>query len=223
MALLKEIQVLLRKEFVLEWRQKTALNGILLYVLGTVYICYMSFNLKRGQLNPATWNALFWVILLFAAVNAMAKSFLQESQGRYLYYYSVCSPESVILSKIVYNMALMATISGLALLFYSLVMGNPIQDLPMFLLNLVLGTFGFAATLTLVSGIAAKAGNNLALMSVLSFPLLIPMLLMLIKISKSAIDGLEQSLVYDEIGVLLAINAIVAVLSWVLFPYLWRS
>ncbi len=223
MALLKEIPVLLKKEFILEWRQRSALNGIILYVVSTVFVCFMSFGLKRGQLTPATWNALFWVILLFTAVNAVAKSFMQERYGRFVYYYSVCSPEAIIISKMIYNACLMLVLSALAFGFYALVMDNPVQDLSLFILNLLLGSLGFAGSLTLISGIASKTNNGNTLMAIMSFPVVIPMLLMLIKVSKSAIDGLDQSLSFDEIGVLLAINAIVGVLSYVLFPYLWRS
>jgi len=52
---------------------------------------------------------------------------------------------------------------------------------------------------------------------------MLPMLLMLIKISMHAIDGLERSLIYDELTTLVALNAIVLALSYLLFPFLWRS
>jgi hypothetical protein len=43
------------------------------------------------------WNSLYWIIILFSAVNAVAKSFVQEHQGRQLYYYMIASPEAIIL------------------------------------------------------------------------------------------------------------------------------
>src|SRR5690606_28057535 len=104
---LSEIRTLLWKEFLLEWRQKYAINGMLLYLASTILVCYMSFNLKPNQLNALTWNALFWIILLSTAVNAVAKSFLHERYGRMFYYYSLVSPQSVILSKTIYNLVLM--------------------------------------------------------------------------------------------------------------------
>jgi heme exporter protein B len=75
----------------------------------------------------------------------------------------------------------------------------------------------------MVSGIATKAGNNSVLMAVLSFPVIIPMLVLLIRVSKNAMDGLDRGLSSDEIITLLAINAIVLAVSYILFPYLWRS
>jgi heme exporter protein B len=93
MKLTNEIIALLKKEILLEWRQKFAINGILLYLGSTVFVCYLSFGVKGNKLSPYVWNALFWVILLFASVNAIAKSFIQERHGRQIYYYSLLSPQ----------------------------------------------------------------------------------------------------------------------------------
>ena len=43
-----------------------------------------------------------------------------------------------------------------------------------FLLAVVLGGIGFAAVLTLISAIAARAGNGIGLMAILGFPLVLP-------------------------------------------------
>jgi heme exporter protein B len=102
-------------------------------------------------------------------------------------------------------------------------LGNPVADLPLYLTGLALGAVGFASVLTMVASIAAKAENSGTLMAVLSFPVIVPMLLMVIRLSKNALDGLDRSVSYDEIITLLAIDAIVVALSTLLFPYLWRS
>jgi heme exporter protein B len=220
---LNEVKTLIWKELTLEWRQRYALSGMLLYVVSTVFVCYLSFNLKRNLLTPIVWNTLFWIIMLFTAVNAIAKSFAQERYGRLLYYYTLSSPQAIILSKIIYNSLLMTGLSLTGFLFYMMVMGNPVGNLSIYLLSIILGSLGFASTLTMVAAIASKAENNGALMAILSFPLIIPMLLMVIKMAKNALDNLDMSANQDEIVTLLAIDAIVIALSLVLFPYLWRS
>jgi heme exporter protein B len=75
----------------------------------------------------------------------------------------------------------------------------------------------------MISAIASKAGNSGALIAILGFPVIIPLLIVLIKLSKNAMDGLDQSVSYNEIGVLAAINVIVITASLILFPYLWRE
>ena len=181
----KQIKYLIIKELKLELRNKYALGGILLYVVSTVFVSYLSF---KKIVTPSTWNALFWIILLFASINAIAKSFITETKGRLLYMYTLASPQAVILSKIIYNSLLLIVLSGLCLLAYSLFIGNIIQDLPLFLVTLLLGSLGFSSLLTMVSGIASKAGNNFTLMAILSFPIMIPLLMVLMKLSKNAIE-----------------------------------
>jgi heme exporter protein B len=218
--MIKEIKHLIEKEVMLEWKQKYAFNGILLYIVSTVFICYLSF---KQIIDVSTWNALFWIILLFAAVNAVAKSFMQESRGRQLYMYTIVSAQAVILSKIIYNILLLLIISFINLLFYSLFIGNIVEDMPMFMLGLLLGSAGFASVLTLVSAIASKAGSNTTLMAILSFPILIPMLITIIRFSKNSIDGLAASVNYQFIILLLGLNVLVIALAFLLFPYLWRD
>ncbi|WP_207425785.1 heme exporter protein CcmB [Pedobacter sp. SYSU D00535] len=219
MNLVAQVKHLLKKEVVLEWRSKYAFNGILLYVVSTIFVCFLSFK----KVDPITWNALFWIIMLFASVNAIAKSFLQESKGRQLYYYSLVSPQAVILSKIIYNILLMLLLSVIAFVFYTLVFSNPVGDPLFYFLAILIGSFSFATVFTMISGIAAKANNSGALMAILSFPVIIPLIMVLIKFSKNAMDGLDRTVSYNEIGVLVAINIVVMTVSLLLFPYLWKD
>ena len=219
MNLFGQVKFLIQKEIILEWRSKYALNGILLYVVSTIFVCFLSFK----QINPITWNALFWIIMLFASVNAIAKSFIQENKGRQLYYYSIASAKAVILSKIIYNIFLMLLLSTIAIVFYMLVFHNPIGDPVFYFLAVLIGSISFATVFTMISGIASKASNSGALMAILSFPVIIPLLMVLIKFSKNAMDGLDRSVSLNEIGVLAAINLIVVTVSLLLFPFLWKE
>lgn len=217
--LFTQVSNLVAKEIKLEMRNKYALGGILLYVVSTVFVSYLSF---KKIINPATWNALFWIILLFASINGVAKSFIGETRGRLLYLYTLASPQAVILSKIIYNLLLVSVLSALCLLVYSLFIGNIVQDMALFSITLFLGAFGFSSLLTMVSAIASKTSNNFTLMAILSFPIMMPLLMVLIKLSKNAIDGLD---LWDTNGllILLFLNVIIVALSYLLFRYLWRD
>jgi heme exporter protein B len=219
--MLKEIKTLIFKDLQLEWRQKYAINGMLLYIVSTIYICYMSF--KSNEINAITWNTLFWIIILFTAITSISKSFIQDREGRLLYLYTLVSAESIIISKIIYNTLLLTVLSSLGFAFYSIIMSNPVEDNLMYYFSIIFGSIGFASTLTLVASIASKSENSAMLMAILSFPIIIPLLLLILKVSKNAMDGLDRSTSYDELLILTAIDAIVIVLSVILFPYLWRS
>ncbi|MEY4903844.1 MAG: hypothetical protein RLZZ292_1659 [Bacteroidota bacterium] len=217
--MLKEIFFLLKKDLTLEWRQKYAISGILLYVFSTIFVVYTSFI----RVQPNVWNVLFWIILLFASVNAIVKSFVQENGNRQLYYYQLANPTAVILSKIIYNSLLLLLLSFLTYGLFSLVVGNPVKDYTQFFIALLLGSLGFAITFTFVSAISAKANNSATLMAVLSFPIIIPIIMTLVKISANALRLLNDTSVEKDMLILVSIDVILVSMAFILFPYLWKD
>lgn len=218
--LVAEIRHLVAKEFYLEWKNKNTLMGILLYVVSTIFVCYLTF---KQVIDVSTWNALFWIIMLFASINAVSKGFLQESEGRQLYYYTLASAEAIILSKIIYNILLMSVLALMSFMFYSLFLGNIVEDIPWFLLGVVMGSAGLASAFTMVSAIAYKANNNGVLVAILGFPLILPLMLVIIKFSNEALVGVERLSSIGNLLIISLLNIIIVVLSYLLFPYLWRD
>jgi heme exporter protein B len=216
----KEFIALVGKEIQLELKQKYVINGILLYLISTIFVTYLAFE---NAINPETWNSLFWIILLFVAVNGISKSFLQESRGRYLYYYTIASPQSVVLAKILYNLLLMLLLSLLAFGFFMLLMGNDIVNLPLFLVTLLLGSFGLSSVLTMVAAIASRASQNFSLMAILSFPIILPLLGTLMKVARQAMVQPGWEGIGDLVVILVTINTAVVILAYLLFPYLWKD
>lgn len=215
-----EVKALIKKEIKTEWQQRYAFGGMLLYIASTVFVCKLSFNTID---SPLTWSALFWIIMLFAAVNAVTKSFLAENAGRTLYLYTLASAQSIIVAKIIYNSLLMLLLSVICFGVYALLLGNPVTNSWLFFVTVIVGNLGFASLLTMVSAIAAKAANNFSLMAILSFPIMLPLILTLIKLTKFAIDGIALSVCIKYLITAFCINIIIVVLAYMLFPYLWRD
>lgn len=216
-------KALLAKEFTLELRRRSVISGLVLYLFSTAFICYLTFSLKQNQITPLVWSALFWITQLFTVINTVAKSFLGEKRGREIYYYSIASPGSIILSKIIYNSILTLLLGFTGYALFILLLKNPVVDLLFFSITLALGAIGFAASLTLISAIASKANNSHLLMAILSFPIIISVLLITVKVTKNCIDGLDRSVSTNDLLSLLAINCLVTAASYLLFPYIWRS
>lgn len=219
---MKEIKSLIWKDIKLELRQQHNINTMILFMVATIFLCYFSF-LNVNSLEPITWNTLFWIIMLFSAINTASNSFIKENSGRYLYYYQLAKPTSIILAKISFNFILLLSLSLVGFGIYQMFLGSYVQDYALYFLALVLGTFGLSSSLTLIAGIASKTSNSSGIMAVLSMPILLPLIGMLIKLSKNAMDGLDVSASYDEIMTIFGIDLIVLALSYLLFPYLWKS
>jgi heme exporter protein B len=216
---LKTLLILLRKEFLLEFRQRYAISGIVLYVFSMIFVVYVA----SIKVQPPVWNVLFWLIVLFASINAVVKSFVQESGARQLYYYQIADPAMLLLAKTLYNTLLLLVLSGLAFVIYSFVAGNPVKDYGLFSLILLLGSFGFSIAFTFIASIAAKANNSATLMAILSFPVILPILLTLVRLSAIALRLMQDTSYERDIINLLAIDAILMTLTFVLFPYVWKD
>lgn len=218
---MKEIRELFRKDLMLELRQKYAINGILLYVLSTIFVAQLCFG---RVIDENTWIALFWIILLFAAFNAVSKSFVQESASRRLYYFMLAPAVAVVLSKMLYNASLMVVLGLLSLLIFIVFMGFPVFNLALFLPAFILGCFGLASALTMVSAIASRSGNNAALMAILGFPVVIPLLLLLINASSFSLKKTLLTVdILKNLSSILLIDVVIVTLAVILFPYLWRD
>ena len=221
MHLAREVKYLIQKDLLLEWRSKYTINGVLLYVVSTIFTCYLSFV---SLSDPLAWNALFWIIMLFASINGVSKSFLQETKGQQIYNYVLASPAAILISKTIYNILLMLALTTIALAFYTLVFDTfTPPDLSLYYVAIIFGSLSFSTVFTMVSAIASKAGNGGMLMAILSFPIIIPVLILLIRLAKNAVDGLPWENSYDEMGMLAIVNVLTVATSLLLFPYLWRD
>jgi heme exporter protein B len=176
-----------------------------------------------GQPEEDVWNGLFWMIQLFVCVNAVAKSFLQESKGRMLYFYSIAGPRDFILSKLLFNALLMLVMSIMSLLLFLVLLGNPLKQPLQFVGIATLGGVSLSVVFTFLAAIAAKAQQQSALMAILGFPIIIPQLLLLMKIATIAFSSVIQAGLGQMVLLLIALDLMVIVLSIILFPFLWKD
>lgn len=221
MSFVRETAALFRKEVLLEWKQKYALNGMLLYALSMVFV--VSIGLQRN-LPPQAWNVIFWIIMLFVSVNAVAKSFMGERTGQLLYLYGLAGPRAIIVAKILYNCCLLVGITVVTIVFYLFLSGSgKIVDPVQYAVVIGIGSLAFASNLTLVSAIASKAQNQATLLAVLSFPIMIPEMLVGMSASSKAIQGLPWSESLSEIIFSACFVVIIGAVSVILFPFLWKD
>jgi len=200
----KHIWSLFRKDVLLEVRQQYSFYGILLYIAATVFVLFMAID----EPETKVWNGLFWVIQLFICINAVAKSFLQESRARMLYFYTIASPANFVLAKLLFNSLLMLVMSLLALMLFTLFLGNPLVKTWSFIGLVLLGGWSLSLIFTFLA--------------VMGFPLIIPQLILLMKISNAAFNPV-LTIHASNILLLVALDAMVILLATILFPFLWKD
>lgn len=215
----KQILTLVKKDLLLEVRQQYTFYGILLYVASTIFVIYLSL----GQPETQVWNGLFWIVQLFVCVNAVAKSFLAESKGKMLYFYSIAGATDFVLSKLIFNTILMLLMSMVSLLLFLLLLDNPLENILLFVGVTCLGGISISLVFTFLAAIAAKAQQQAALMAIMGFPIILPQLLLLMKISTPAFATVVQEGWWQMVLLLAALDAMVVILALILFPFLWKD
>ena len=216
---INNIYTLLKKDLLLEFRQQYTFFGILLYIASTTFVIYLTMGLPDDKV----WNGLFWVTLLFICINAVARSFLQEGRGRMLYFFTIASPVDFIFSKLIYNSILMILMSGLSLLLFTLLLGNPLTHGLLFFGISCLGGISLSLVFSFLAAIAAKAQQPSAIMAILGFPLIIPQILILIKIANIAFADIVQNGLPQLVGLLAGFDLMIVALAYILFPFLWKD
>ena len=169
------------------------------------------------------WNGLFWMIQLFICVNAVAKSFLQESRGRMLYYYSICGAKNFILAKLVFNAGLMMIMSLVSLVLFRLLLGDVLLHPWLFAGIVCLGAISFSLVFTFLAAIAARAQQNAAMMAILGFPLIIPQIMLLMRLSVIAFADVIQESLPQIVLLLIALDLMIIALAIILYPFLWKD
>lgn len=210
---------IMKKDFDIEIRQRYAIAGIFLFAVTTAYFIYKAFN----QLEAMEWNILVWLIILFAGINAIVKSFVQERKETYLYYYSVFGPLEVIVAKLIYNYFFILFLTLVVILTFTVLFDNPVKDYPLFLKGLLLGTLGISSVFTFVSSVSGAGSSNSTMMSILSLPLVLPSVLLMERITAVAMRLAMDSTIVKDLYILASIDLLIIGMIILIFPTLWKA
>lgn len=200
-------------------RQKYALAGVVLFAIGVVFIICKSF----GEISPRLWGTMLWVVTIFAGVNAIVKSFVQEEASTYMYYYATVHPLENLIAKLIYNTIFLLGLIAVIVVSLILFAGNPIKDWTLLLQAILLGGTGMSIVFTFVSSISGAAGQSSTVMSILALPLVLPILLLLIKTTSVALRLIQDSAIGKDLVMLAGIDVVVLGAVIVLYPIVWRG
>jgi len=209
----------MKKDFDIEIRQRYAIAGIFLFAVTTAFFIYKAFN----KLTALEWNILVWIIVLFAGLNAIVKSFVQERKETYLYYYTLFGPLEVIIAKLIYNYLFTIFLTGVVIFTFTILFGNPVKDYSLFIKGLLLGTLGISSVFTFVSSVSGAGSSSGTMMSILSLPLVLPSVLLLERITAVAMRLIQDTTIGKDLYILASIDLLIIGMIILIFPTLWKA
>ena len=210
---------LVKSEIRTEFRRSYSIYGVLLFVVAAAYISYVLIGSASSQM----WLAIFWLVVIFSAVQAVTSSFFHSPDSHVNYLKTVVRPEAFIMSKVAYNSIYLLLIIVLSILLLSLWLDQQLANtirigLPAFIVGV-----GLTGIISLSSEISRTSGNRSTLVAILSLPLLVPLLSLAGNVSTKLIQGLSIFSIWKELLFLVLIDVLILVLSVILVPFLWRK
>lgn len=217
-----EVAAVFVKEWRCEFRTRYALNTLALFAFTTLVV--VSVNLGplgiSGVQGTTVLPVLLWLILLFSVTAGLPRTFVQEEETQTAIALRLsATPSSLFCGKLLYGLTLVVALSGLVTPIFLAMMSLEVASPGLLAAVLVVGGYGLAAGSTLIASIIAQARSKGTLFSVLSFPVLLPLLLLVVELTRNAVSGdpagvaLPQLLLYD---------ASVTIAGLMLFPAVWN-
>jgi heme exporter protein B len=211
-----------RKDIIFEFRTRFAINSIVMFALVTLTV--ISFSLGVLDVSKEILAALFWIILFFAAMSGLAQVFIKEEEsGTAMILKLVADGTVIFFGKLLFNLLLLSVLSLLIVPLYIVFLNINPANWPIFLTGLLLGILGLSGATTIIAAVVAKASTKGALFTVLSFPILMPLLVAVIEITKIAFIGGSFADVSAPLQLLVAYDVVMVTLSVMLFDFVWRN
>jgi heme exporter protein B len=206
-----------------ELRTRYALNALLMFVVTSV--ATILFALREDELNPEILSGMFWVVIFFTAMSGLSRIFVsEEERGTTLTLQLVASPSVVYFGKLIFNSGLTLMLSSAVTVLYVVVFpAFVIKSAFIFGFTVFLGSLGFASAATIIAAVIAKANTKGTLYPVLSFPILIPLLMTVMKSTARALDGELFTAALGEFQILASYLLVMTAGSYLLFDYVWKE
>lgn len=211
------------KDLYSELRTRYALNALMMFVVVTLSI--ILFSTAGETVSPSLSAGILWIIIFFAAMSGLSRSFVsEEERGTTMTLQLWVKPTSVLLGKLAFNAVLIYILNALIVLAYLLTMPSfTIQAPLVFLLTIILGSFGLASASTFIAAIISKANSKGTLYPVLSFPILLPLLMSVIDATRLSVEGAAIANAADDLKIMVSYAVVVTTLSIILFDFVWRD
>ncbi len=212
-----------KKDWQSELRTRYAINALAMFILVTISV--ILFSIGQEKVSEHLTGGLFWVVIFFSAMSGLSRTFVsEEERGTTLTLQLIAAPSTVYFGKLIFNLVLVFIMNiAILFLYYILFESFLILNFSLFILSLFFGSIGIAISSTLIAAIISKANTKGTLYPVLSFPILLPLILTLMELTKFAMDGDLISDATAELAVLVCYDVIMATAGYMLFDFIWKD
>lgn len=222
MQWIKSTLSVLSKDVSIEFKTRFAINTVLAFVVASLLL--VLFTLRAQNLDPTPKSGLVWIIILFASLSALGRSFIAETdQKTYDLLRIYGKGSTVFVGKLFYNILFTLLINTATFLLYSFLLDMQIVSWPAFLILLLFGTIGLSSVSTMTAAIVSQADRKGAVFSILSIPLFIPLVMLLGQITKAAFINNIGGEFWNYVTALVGFAGVTITAGILLFDFIWEE
>jgi heme exporter protein B len=221
--LIRQALAVARKDFRSELRTRYALNSLGMFIVVTVAV--IAFGVGTERLSNGIAAAMIWVSMFFTAVTGLGRTFIaEEERGTSLLLRLTVPATPVYFGKLLVNIVL-ALVSNLLLssLFLVMMGGAEVKSPGAFMLVVGVSSLGFAGALTIIAALIARSGSKGALYPVISFPVILPLVVLGVDLLRRSMTGVPMSAMSDDLLLLALYTAALMLVSFFLFDLIWKE
>lgn len=214
---------LFKKDWQSELRTRYAINALAMFILVTISV--IMFSIGNEKITEYLTGGLLWVVIFFSAMSGLSRAFVsEEERGTAMTLHLMASPSTIFSGKLIFNLLLVFLMNIVITFLFSILFSSfIIQNIALFAIAFLLGNIGIAISSTIIAAIISKASSKGTLYPVLSFPILLPLILTLLELTKYSIDGKSINGSFVEIFVLICYDVVMGTASYLLFDFIWKE
>ncbi|MEX0686098.1 MAG: heme exporter protein CcmB [Balneolales bacterium] len=216
------MHAVLMKDIQLELRSKYALNTVLAFVSGALLV--VLFSLHADELPHTARSGLIWIIILFASLSSLGRAFISETErGTFDLLRLHGEPSSIYTGKLIYNFLFTLLVTFLSVVAYVFMLNIEVHHPWLLFVILIFGTVGLSSVSTMLGAIVSQASQKGTIFSVLSLPLLVPLILLLVRTTESAFSETPADGLTDDMLAMVGFAGVIISVSVILFDFIWEE
>lgn len=216
------ITTIFKKDLVSEFRAKESIVTMVTFSVLILVLFSMAFEPSRQTVEEIL-PGLIWMSLIFSGILGLNRTYAKERFNDCLIgiLSTPIAPYQIYLGKAASNLVQLLFVEiitfPLYFIFYDL---NLKGSLGMLIIIMVIGSVGFILVGTFLAALTSNLRANEALLPVILFPLLMPVLLAAIEATSAVFTGLTLNQYLPWIKLILVYDLVFLIMPFLLFDYL---
>ncbi|GBD05063.1 hypothetical protein HRbin20_00640 [bacterium HR20] len=211
---------ILRKEVLSLRRTRHWVAAEVYFVVGAVLVVLFAF--PPLALDADVRAGLVWVVLYFAAMMTVARSYtIEQDRGTLLYLMHTAPSDAVYWGKLASAVVWVMAIGLSQWLLMTLV--GLIPFAVHVAVAMLAGCAAIGGATSLLAAIVAATQMRGWVFAAIAFPIVLPILFLGVESVATALAGGGLGAIAPELGIMLLYMLMVSIVAWWLFPFVWSQ